>query len=96
MTRYWFSPKRYGYGATPVAREGWAVTFGAAAVVAGSVVAMNLLVEQSNVVAWLLWAVVIGGVTFWFVRPARDRTDGEWRWRWGNRAEPTETRSLDL
>ena len=26
MTRYWFKPKRYGYGATPVTWEGWAFT----------------------------------------------------------------------
>jgi hypothetical protein len=26
MTRYWFKPKRYGYGATPATWEGWAFT----------------------------------------------------------------------
>jgi hypothetical protein len=26
MAEYWFKPKRYGYGATPVTWQGWAVT----------------------------------------------------------------------
>ena len=45
--------------------------------------AMNLLVDRSNLVAWLAWAVVIAGMTYWFVQMSRRRTDGEWRWRWG-------------
>ncbi len=83
MIRYWFKPKRYGYGATPVTWEGWAVTIAVAAIVAGSIVAMNLLVDRSNLVAWMLWAVIIAATTFWFVQTSRRRTDGEWRWRWG-------------
>jgi len=83
MTRYWFRPKRYGYGATPVTWEGWVVTIAVAVVVAGSIVAMNLLVVRSNFVAWLVWAAIIAAMTFWFVQLSRRRTDGEWRWRWG-------------
>ncbi len=83
MTRYWFRPKRYGYGATPVTWEGWAVTMLAAIVVAGSIVGMNLLVDRSDFVAWMIWAALIAGMTFWFVQFSRRRTDGEWRWRWG-------------
>jgi hypothetical protein len=83
MTQYWFKPKSYGYGATPISWEGWVVTFAAAAVVGGSVVLMNHLVGQSNVAAWLVWAAVIASLTLWFVQLCRRRTDGEWRWRWG-------------
>ncbi len=83
MTYYWFRPKRYGYGATPVTWEGWAVTLVVAVILAGSIVAMNLLVERSNLIAWLAWAAVIAGMTIWFARLSRRRTDGEWKWRWG-------------
>jgi hypothetical protein len=89
MTHYWFKPKRYGYGATPVTWEGWTTALAAAVVVAGSIVAMNLLVNKSNVEAWLGWAVLIAIGTLWFVRFSRRRTDGEWRWRWGDRSEAT-------
>ena len=83
MTHYWFRPKRYGYGATPATWEGRAVTIAVAVFLAGSIVAMNLLVERSNLVAWLVWAVVILGMTYGFVQLSWRRTDGEWRWRWG-------------
>jgi hypothetical protein len=89
MTPYWFKPKSYGYGATPVTWEGWAVTLAAIVVVAGSVFAINLLVAQSNAVAWLVWAALIAAATWWFVQFCRRRTDGEWHWRWGNRSDAT-------
>jgi len=85
MTRYWFRPKRYGYGATPVTWEGWALTVGIVAVVALSIVAMNLLAGRSNVGAWLAWAAFIVIAVFWMVRISRQRTDGKWRWHWGQR-----------
>jgi hypothetical protein len=83
MTGYWFRPKRYGYGATPVTWEGWAVTFAVVVLVAGSVLVMNLLVDRGNAFAWLAWAVGLSLLMLWFVRLSRRRTDGEWRWRWG-------------
>jgi len=83
MTRYWFRPKRYGYGATPTTWEGWVVTIAVAVVLAGSVVAMNMLVDRSNLVAWMTWAAIVAAMTFCFVQLSRRRTDGEWRWRWG-------------
>ena len=87
MTRYWFRPKRYGYGATPVTWEGWVLTAGIAAVVALSVVAMNLLVDRSNVGSWFAWAAFTVIAVLWMVRISRQRTDGEWRWRWGQRPD---------
>jgi hypothetical protein len=89
MTRYWFKPKRYGYGATPVTWEGWTITFAAVIVVAGSIGAMNVLVGRSNLAVWLAWVVLILLATLWFVQFCRRRTNGEWRWRWGNRSDAT-------
>ena len=83
MARYWFRPKRYGYGAMPVTWEGWLVTFGSVAVAVCSIVAMNRLVGPSNFAAWIVWAVVIAGLLFALAAIARQKTDGEWRWRWG-------------
>jgi uncharacterized membrane protein len=87
MTQYWFRPKRYGFGATPVTWQGWAATLGAVVVLAGSVLAMNVLVDKSNVVAWLTWAMLMAAGTWWFVQFCRRRTDGEWCWRWGVRSD---------
>jgi hypothetical protein len=91
MTQYWFRPKNYGYGATPVTWEGWLATIAAAAVVAGSVFVMQLVVDRSNFVAWIAWALFIAAATWRFIRFCRCHTDGEWRWRWGDSAGKTET-----
>jgi hypothetical protein len=88
MTHYWFKPRAYGYGVAPVTWEGWAVTFAATAAVAGSIVAMSLWVNRSDFTAWMIWAAVIAVVAFGFVRVAKGRTDGEWRWRWGEADDP--------
>ena len=82
MARYWFKPRRYGYGATPVTWEGWALTVAVAAIVAISVAAMNLLADRANFAMWIAWAAIIAAVVVSFVRISRQRTDGEWRWRW--------------
>ena len=82
MARYWFRPRRYGFGATPVTWEGWALTVAVAAIVAISVVAMNLLADRANFAVWIAWAVTVAAVVVSFVRISRQRTDGEWRWRW--------------
>jgi hypothetical protein len=82
MARYWFRPRRYGYGATPVTWEGWALTVAVAAIVAISVAAMNLLADRVNFAVWIAWAAIIAALVVSFVRISRQRTDGEWRWRW--------------
>jgi len=82
MARYWFRPRRYGYGATPTTWEGWALTVAVAAIVAISVVAMNLLADRANFAVWIAWAAIIAAVVVSFVRISRQRTAGEWRWHW--------------
>ncbi|HML07703.1 MAG TPA: hypothetical protein VK430_06190 [Xanthobacteraceae bacterium] len=83
MATYWFKPKRYGYGATPVTWQGWAVTLGS---VVAIVVAALLLLHNGDKGpgAWMAFfaieAVVIA--ILWII--SRRKTDGEWRWRWGD------------
>ena len=73
---YWFAPKRYGYGATPVTWQGWAVTLGFAAAL---LVAMRLLptVTEKLIVSLVLIATLLA--------IAAAKTDGGWRWRWGRK-----------
>jgi hypothetical protein len=37
--RYWFRPKSFGYGWTPITWEGWAVSLASAAVSTGAILA---------------------------------------------------------
>lgn len=83
MTQYWFRPKRYGYGATPITWEGWAVTFGIVLVM----VAVSLVLRFESKSFWTLVAVIVFNVAALaalFVI-SRRKTDGQWGWRWGSR-----------
>ena len=87
VASHWFKPKRYGYGATPSNWKGWAATAAFVLVV----LATTLLVfpwQPSGgtppsiwqIVAWLALVAILTGR---FMRLARAKTDGQWRWRWG-------------
>jgi hypothetical protein len=81
MTTYWFRPKQYGYGATPVTWQGWTITMAAMAVVVAASLLFPLLAAGSP---WALAAVVIDVLAIaalWII--SRRKTEGEWRWRWG-------------
>jgi hypothetical protein len=89
---YWFKPKRYGYGATPTTWEGWAMTFGYCAVVGVASLLLVMARETmtlplwSILAMWAAWTVVVGVCTVAMLIVSKRRTDGEWRWRWGRRA----------
>ncbi len=84
MNRYWFKPKTYGYGATPVTWQGWALTIGGIALSIAAT-AFVVLPHQMRPLGWLLWlaamAIIVGGS--WII--SKRKTEGAWRWRWGNR-----------
>ncbi len=83
MPTYWFKPKRYGYGATPVTWQGWAVTV--ATLLAIVAVSMCLRLTAKNL--WTLAALLIFDAlaVLVLVIVSRRKTDGEWHWRWGDR-----------
>ena len=82
MSKMWFRPKRYGFGAgLPLTWEGWAV--------------LGLYVAALMVLLWYTHErfdepqrVVFqaGGVlllSFVLIVIAHAKTEGGWRWRWG-------------
>jgi hypothetical protein len=84
MSEYWFRPKTYGYGATPITWQGWAVV--AASVILIVAAALLILPYRAQSPAALIVflaveAAVLAGL--WVV--CRRKTEGEWRWRWGGR-----------
>jgi hypothetical protein len=72
----WFAPKRYGYGATPITWQGWALTFGFVAIA----IALSVLFARRPIE---LIAALIPFIIAFTVICART-TRGEWRWRWGD------------
>ena len=82
MNTYWFKPKQYGYGATPVTWQGWAVTAVFAMIIAAATLWLTTLTAVSLWfwVALLIDAVVIVAI----LEISRRKTEGEWLWRWGS------------
>ncbi len=85
--RYWFRPKMYGYGAQPLNWKGWMAVLVYVAVVMSFTVPLTFLPTLSeperaggDVAIWLVLMVV---VTLTFVGLCWVKTDGQWRWRWG-------------
>jgi di/tricarboxylate transporter len=72
----WFAPKRYGFGATPISWQGWALTLGFVAVMILIVAEFGR--EPVRLVALLVPLVVV----FMFI--CARTTRGGWRWRWGD------------
>ena len=87
MARYWFTPKRYGYGATPLTWQGWAFTVGTIAVILALAAVMPVVIERAGLWGWLVWATILAGVLVAVTTVSRRKTDGEWRWRWGDAGE---------
>lgn len=70
---YWFVPKLFGLGATPVTWQGWALTLG---FVAALVLDLRFLHLQAP-------RLVVGlALTAAFLVIASRKTEGGWRWRW--------------
>jgi hypothetical protein len=82
MTTYWFRPKLYGYGATPVTWQGWLLTLVYLVIVLGCMA----IVAASHVSPWgvAAAAIILAVATAILVRWAYLKTEGGWRWRWGN------------
>ena len=83
MTTHWFRPKQYGYGATPVTWQGWVITIAAVIVL---VAATYSLTSLSAINLWFWAALLVDAVVVaTLLVVSRQKTDGEWRWRWGDR-----------
>ncbi|MDE0878729.1 MAG: hypothetical protein OSB00_08705 [Sphingomonas bacterium] len=71
---YWFAPKLFGWGATPVTRRGWLVT---AAFIA---VLVAIQTGTEGAARWIASILAISG----FIAIVWKKTDGAWKWRWGS------------
>ena len=77
MNKFWFKPHIYGIGATPKTWEGWALI--AAYVMA--VTGLALWIQDESLVTLILSMTTL---TAALVFIAWRRTEGGWRWRWGD------------
>jgi hypothetical protein len=80
--RYWFKPKEYGYGAVPVTWEGWAFTLLVLVAAASGYVFGGGVVPSA--MAIVVWAMVVAANVAGAVPVVKSKTEGSWRWRWGD------------
>jgi len=74
---YWFVPKLFGFGATPVTWQGWALTLGFCTAL---LLDIRFLPGEPN-------KIIVGvALAAAFATIAWRKTDGGWRWRWGSRS----------
>ena len=72
----WFRPKRYGFGATPVTWQGWALVLAFVAMACAVVIGFG---GRPWVVAAILVPLLVSFITITI-----HKTRGGWRWRWGD------------
>ncbi len=80
---YWFKQKRFGLGAAPANWKGWAFTASYIALLVGTM--SWLTANTHNPHAHPLAAIGISiALTVVFVYVCWLKTEGGWRWRWGD------------
>jgi hypothetical protein len=80
VSKYWFKPHRYGIGAYPSSWEGWLSIPAFAAVM---VMAITTFQPDRRPFVFAFVETALVGMYVWL---AWIKTDGEWRWRWGDDA----------
>lgn len=72
----WFVPKRYGWGATPISWQGWAITIG--------FIVLALAVVLGFRDRPLVEVAILAPATILLLVVTAKTTKGGWRWRWGS------------
>jgi hypothetical protein len=89
MSGFWFKPRRYGYGVTPIDWRGWLAVAALAALDVGLTVWLMVLPTfhktGPSLMQFVAWVGLTALFTLSFVAFSKARTDGEWRWRWGEK-----------
>jgi len=76
FNKYWFKPRRFGYGATPTTWEGWTVVI----VFIAYLLSLSVLITNGNTSKYLLY--LFAGIVA-VAAISKKKTDGEWKWNWG-------------
>lgn len=91
MNEFWFKPKTYGYGATPITWEGWTVV----AVYVMAIVACVTMgaLREKTVSNWAMSICMIAIATVAMVWVSVIKMEGHWGWRWGADHSPPHDRA---
>jgi MFS superfamily sulfate permease-like transporter len=82
MNRYWFRRKEFGFGATPATWEGWLVMLVYVGLLIGLARYLTGRESPAHIPVFLFVAIVLTAVVVWI---SWIKTEGGWRWKWGER-----------
>jgi len=85
--KYWFRPKRYGYGFTPISWEGWVVTGVLLILVLTSAYANNVFTDTPLVQDWLRFLLDVVILSMLFALQFERKTKGELKWHRGRNSD---------
>lgn len=85
MNKYWFKPKRYGLGAAPSSWEGWALVVAYVAAIAALAYLTGSPLLAGSPGQTFPFIVMTVALTIVFVFICWLKTEGGWRWRWGDK-----------
>ena len=81
---YWFRPKRYGYGLTPMSWQGWMATLILLFIVWGAGYTHGLFEEtvtKREICNFMIDIITLSGL---FLVLMKDKTKGAIKWNWGS------------
>jgi len=82
---YWFKPKNYGYGFTPISWEGWIATLIFIVLLFISAYINNFDSPSLNSKGGLRFLLDVIILTSLFSLVSKEKLDGKLGWHWGNK-----------
>ena len=82
FNKYWFKPKKYGYGAQPYTWEGWFLTIAFILFIVYIIQPIKECTDIACIYNFKILAIIISTLVF-FIIFVKKKTDGCWKWRWG-------------
>lgn len=83
MNQYWFKPKNYGYGFTPITREGWIATIVLLSLVLGAAYINGFFSGEVDLSSGMHFLFETLCFVIAFTLLFKDRVKGGLRWKWG-------------
>ena len=86
LKKYWFQPKSYGYGLTPISWEGWVATaLFVLVLLLFAYLNKFFTIHTMKSTGPLLFVIEVFILSVIFMSLMKEKTKGELKWYWGNR-----------
>lgn len=76
LNKYWFKPKRYGYGAYPSTWEGWLTIIIIMILFTYDIIEYTKIKSNLSLISAISLMVILVIISY-------IKTEGDWSWHWG-------------